>query len=173
MAVVGLDHAETAAFRASCEAGASIIGLELFTEDRYDILGRGIGRINSKFLESRGVPKVDPVEFFNHWMRRSVNHANPALVIKFAKKSGEAFDWLMDIYTYKLQELETARVAFWATGTKFDSGLCGDKFHVGTAKFEDPDTRGYSAIYQLCFVNHQKGCDCGGRIFFGIVPTGL
>lgn len=164
--VIGLGYAGTAAFRAACEAGADTIGIELMTEDKYDTLGRDIGHINSKFLEGRGVPKVDSIEFFNEIMRRAGNRANAALIMKFVKASGESFDWLLDMYSD--EEKTSIEVASWPPGSKFDGGQGFNKFWIGTARFHDSDTKGYPAIYEVCLDNQKKGRERGGQTFFGI-----
>lgn len=42
------------------------------------------------------MPEVDPVEFFNDWMMRSQNAANPSLIMQYATRSGEAVDWFLE-----------------------------------------------------------------------------
>lgn len=163
--VIGLGYAGSAAFRAACEAGASTIGIELMEEDRYDTLGRDIGHINSKFLEGRGVPKVDTVDFFNEIMYRAGNRANAALIMKFAKTSGEAFDWFVDMYSE--EEKANIDVAFWPHGGRFDGAQGFNRFWIGTARFHDSDTKGYPAIYEVCLDNHKKGRERGGQTYFG------
>lgn len=69
--VAGLGHAGVPAVRAAAEAGASVIGFEKTPMRLWWAWGQDIGHINSKFLASKGVPRVDPIEFFNEWMRRA------------------------------------------------------------------------------------------------------
>ena len=68
--VAGLGHAGTAAARAAAEAGARVCAIELFQERGFRAFGMDVGHINSKFLEKRGIPKVDPIDLFNEMMRR-------------------------------------------------------------------------------------------------------
>ena len=109
--VIGLGNAGAPAVRAAAEAGASVIGIEKMKEEKYWVFGRDVGHINSDFLASRGIPRVDPVEFFNEWMRRSGNRANPKLVMQFCRKSGEAFNWYTDMLTQQQLDSDMAALA--------------------------------------------------------------
>ena len=129
--VVGLAHAGSAAVRAAAETGAKVIGIEEKSEKTYSVWGGDYGHINSKFLESRGVPKVDPIEYYNEMMRRSVGRANPGLVMRFCQNAGTAFDW----YTDMVEDFSGASIAFWPGGSKFDGEMAGYKFWPGTVKF--------------------------------------
>ena len=132
--VVGLGYAGTAALRAAAEAGAKVIGVEKQREDRFNTWGHDIGHINSRFLESRGVPHVDEIEYFNEWMRRASGRANPQLIMRFVQSSGSAFDW----YTDMLEDMAYVKTPFWPSGKKFDGELSGYRFWPGTAEFVPP-----------------------------------
>ncbi len=131
--IVGLGYAGSAAMRAAAEEGVKVIALEMMTEKNYKSWGRDIGHLNSKFLESRGIPKVDPIDYFNEWMRRACGRANPGLVMKFCKNAGTAFDW----YTDMLKDTGYLTTPFWPGGSKFDGEISGYKFWPGTAQFPD------------------------------------
>ena len=133
--VMGLGNSGTCALRAAAEAGASVIGIEKMTAERFWVFGRDVGHINSEFLAGRGLPKVDPLVFFNDWMLRSGNRANPQLVMQFCRKSGEAFDWLTELFTK--DQMDTLIVTYWPLGSKFPGEISGQKFWAGTARFED------------------------------------
>lgn len=76
--VIGAGHAGTATARSAAEkSGKSVVLLEALEEQYYTIIGNDIGHLNSQYLKDHGVPEVDPVEFFNDWMMRSQNAANP------------------------------------------------------------------------------------------------
>ncbi len=132
--VVGLAHAGSAAVRAAAEAGAKVIGIEEKTAKRYSVWGADYGHFNSGFLESRGVPRVDPIDYYNELMRRSGGRANPGLVMRFCQNCGSAFDW----YTDMVEDFSSVSVAFWPGGSKFDGEMAGYKFWPGTAKFARP-----------------------------------
>jgi hypothetical protein len=134
--VVGLGHAGGPAARAAAEAGASVIGIERMTKDVWWAWGQDVGHINSDFLASRGVPKVDPIELFNEWMRRSGNRANPKLVMQFCQRSGEAFNWYCEPFTK--EQIAKMVIAFWPQPAKnFKGEISGQKFWVGTARFPE------------------------------------
>ncbi|MBQ9268257.1 MAG: FAD-binding protein [Oscillospiraceae bacterium] len=135
--VVGLAHAGSAAARAAAEAGCRVIGIEEKKEKTYSVWGADCGHINSKFLESRGVPKVDPIDYYNEIQRRAMGRANPALMMRFAQKSGENFDW----YTDMVEDWSGVSVAFWPGAQKFDGEMAGFRFWPGTAKFGMPGGR--------------------------------
>lgn len=129
--VVGLAHAGSAAVRAAAEAGAKVIGIEEKSEKVFSVWGKDVGHLNSKFLESRGVPKVDPIDYYNEMMRRSAGRANPGLVMRFCQNAGSAFDW----YTDMVEDFSTVSIAFWPGGKKFDGEMAGYHFWPGTAVF--------------------------------------
>lgn len=173
--VIGLGYSGTTAFRAAQEAGASTIGIEFQTEDKYTSYGRDIGHLNSKFLKDRGVPEVDPIEFYNEWMRRAGNRANGELVMKFAQKSGAAFDWFSDVMDE--EGFKNMHVAFWPNGNeKFKEEarnggfiLNGFRFWNGTAQFPDPrGWPGHPTLPEVAKLNQDKAVALGARAFYGI-----
>ena len=133
--VVGLGNAGTPALRAAAEVGASVIGIEKMKQEKFWVFGRDVGHVNSDFLASRGVPKVDPLELFNEWMRRGGNRANPRLVMQFCQKSGEAFNWFAE--PFSREQLDSIAVEYWPLGSKFSGEISGQKFWAGTAQFDD------------------------------------
>lgn len=102
--VIGAGHAGTNCARVLADAGCSVILLEKQTEEDFYMLGCDIGHINSEFLASRNVPKVDPIDFFNDWMLKTQNICNPALVMSFAKRGGEAVDDFMKVFPEELMD---------------------------------------------------------------------
>ena len=131
--IVGLGYAGTAAMRAAAEGGAKVMAVEMMQENKYSTWGRDVGHLNSEFLASRGIPKVDPIDYFNEWMRRACGRANPGLIMKFCKNAGTAFDWYTDV----LKDRDYLSTPFWPGGSKFDGELSGYKFWPGTAQFPD------------------------------------
>ena len=141
--IVGLGYAGTAAARAAAEAGAFVIALETMEREKYSTFGRDIGHINSAFLRSRDIPEVEPTELFDEWMRRAGNRADPELVMRFCRESGETFDWFTDMYG--LEGLSDVHIAFCPEGgEKFraargaEAAINGYHFWYGTAGFPDP-----------------------------------
>lgn len=164
--VIGLGYSGSAALRAASESGLHCIGVEAMQEGHFSAYGRDIGHINSKFLESRGIPKVDPIDFYNEWMRRTVNRANPSLIMKFAKNCGAAFDWFTDMYG--VEGLDQVHVAFWPNASeKFDGELAGYKFWRGTAQFPEPrGWKGHPTLTEVCLANHQKARENGAETYY-------
>ena len=170
--VVGLGYSGAAAVRAAAEAGADVIGIELMNGEKFTSFGRDVGHINSAFLRSRGIPDVDPIDLYNEWMRRAGNRANPRLIMTFAQKSGEAFDWFTD--RYGIDGLKDVHVAFWPEGgTRFNAEknfqLNGYHFWKGTAQFPDHGPNGWPGgptLPELVKANHAYAKELGARLFF-------
>jgi fumarate reductase flavoprotein subunit len=161
--VVGLGHAGTPAVRAAAEAGASVIGIEKMERSKYRVFGHDVGHINSRFLAGRGVPRVDPLELFNEWMRRSGNRANPRLVMQFCKKSGEAFDWYTGTFTS--EQMATLIVEYWPSGKHFSGEISGQKFWPGTAQF---DFKGKASLTKAVLANQERAIERGAQLYFGM-----
>ena len=132
--VVGVGYAGTAALRSAAESGAKVIAIEKQKEALFNTWGKDVGHINSKFLERRGVPHVDELEYFGDWMRRAAGRANPELIMRFVRNSGSAFDWYIDM----VEDTDYINVAFWPSGRNFDGELSGYKFWPGTAQLMVP-----------------------------------
>lgn len=139
VAVLGLSYAGAAAARAAAEAGATVVCMEQQAEGARTFVGQGnFGHINSEFLKSRGVPAVDELEFFNNWQLRSGNRSNAALVRRYCRELGSAFDWYIDGLTE--DEKATLTVQFFPT----DPSYTVEKNRiqtwpgcVGTAEYQD------------------------------------
>lgn len=160
--IVGLGNSGTPALRAAAEAGASVIGIEKMKKEKYRVFGHDVGHINSDFLASRGVPKVDPVELFNDWMLRSGNRANPQLVMQFCKKSGEAFNWYTELFTK--EQIDSILVEYWPLGNKFPGQISGHKFWAGTAQFDDKGIFGPEKVA----AKQQEDGKKGEELLFGM-----
>lgn len=171
--VVGLGYAGSAAVRAATEAGVSAIGIEAMPRERQVLFGRDVGHINSRFLRSRGVPAVDPIDLFNEWMRRAGNRANPSLVMKYCQNCGTAFDWYTDMYTE--DELKPLHVAFCPNGgeqyrealTSGKVDINGYHFWYGTAQFPDPMCwPGNPTLQECAKANMAKAEQEGAQLIF-------
>jgi hypothetical protein len=161
--VVGLGHAGTTAVRAAAEAGASVIGFEKMERKKYSVFGHDVGHINSDFLAGRGVPRVDPLELFNEWMRRAGNRANPKLVMQFCQKSGEAFNWYTEPFTR--EQMDAVIIEYWPPGKHFSGEISGQKFWAGTAQFEFK-TR--SSLFKAVLANQERAIEHGAQMHFGM-----
>jgi len=164
--VVGLGSAGTAAARAAAEAGASVIAIEKMGKKQFKVLGEQVGHINSKFLAGKGVPAVDPVEFFNEWMQRSGNRANPKLIMQFCRNCGDTFDWF--IGTLTTGQKNSIEVTYWPTGKHFHGEISGQKFWAGTAAFKgrfSPEAVGLSVAIKA---NQASAARYGAKLHFGM-----
>lgn len=107
--VVGAGHAGTNCARKIARtaseqgSGLTVALLEWKTEENYFTLGNDIGHVNSsvegmedKFLTEHGVPRVDPIDFFNEWMMKGSNTSNPAIMMQFAQNGGLAMNEFME-----------------------------------------------------------------------------
>lgn len=161
--VIGLGHAGCTAFRAAAEGGAKVCAMVDQSEDQLSFLSGGqVGHINSEFLQSRGVPEVDPVEFMNDWQVRANNRSNPGLIMKYAQNAGRCFDWFIDPLTDEEKNQITIRQ--WssdqAQNTRSTTISSGIKCWVGTANtgsFQDQ-------LLQHCI---DVGVNAGGTILYG------
>lgn len=132
--VIGAGHAGTATARSAAEkSGKSVVLLEALEEQYYTIIGNDIGHLNSQYLKDHGVPEVDPVEFFNDWMMRSQNAANPSLIMQYATRSGEAVDWFLEKVPEEL--LETMTISYWPRHENMLDEIAGQKFWTGTVQW--------------------------------------
>lgn len=164
--IIGLGNAGTPATRAAAEAGASVIAIETMTKEKYKTAGNDVGHLNSKFLASRGVPRVDPIEFFNEWMIRSGNRANPGLVMQFCQKSGEAFDWYTELFTR--EQMDTLRVEYWPLGKTFSNEVFLQKFWAGTAQFAGMFFKGTFSLTDATRANQELAIQHGAELHFGM-----
>lgn len=161
--VAGLGHAGTAAVRAAAETGASVIAIEKMKKEKYTVFGCQVANINSDFLASRGVPRVDPLELFNEWMLRSGNRANPKLIMRFCQKSGETFNWYTEPFTQ--EQLDTIQVAYWPSGSKFSNEVYEQKFWPGTAHLDFAST---FTLKEATLANLELAKQHGAELHFGM-----
>ena len=167
IAVVGLGYAGSAAFRAAAEAGAKVVAIEAMEEDRFSVLGEQVGHLNSQYLAEKGVPKVDPIDFYNNWMVNCSNKANPGLIMKFANKAGEAFDWYTTGAVGR-EAMENTRLMFWPKAPNFDGTDGAYRFWVGTVEFRNGRWPGYPNLTDVAKANHAKAKLAGGTALYGV-----
>lgn len=152
--IVGGGQAGTPAARAAVEAGASVIVIESQTEERMSFRGGGqVGHINSEFLASKGVPKVDVQEFVTDWQLRTNNRSRAGLIMKYAQNSGKCFDWMSDSFTAEQKEKWTIRQ--WPLSDHYTQKKSGISTWVGTPTLNGGD----SPIKATMDIARQKGAD--------------
>jgi fumarate reductase flavoprotein subunit len=171
--VVGHGYAGTTAFREICEEGHSAIMIEKQLEDSFIAVGNENASVNGSYMLEVGLPKIDPIEYYNNWMLMSGYTANPDLIMKFAQNSGATTDWYLDSLTK--EQIETGvSVKFHGTG-KFataavDQGsydniiteLAGFKFYPTAYGFYGSTTQ-----TQILTNNLQEAVDAGGKVVWG------
>jgi len=134
--IIGLGHAGCATLRGVMEANPNlrVYALEMMSREDHWCVGHGIGHINSKLLQSKGVPKVDPVEFTNNWMAQAHGKANPSLVMQFARNSGDAVDWWLEPCSQEIKD--SVNINFWPeTPNAIHQLNTGFKYYVGSAEW--------------------------------------
>ncbi|MCB7039277.1 FAD-dependent oxidoreductase [Eggerthella sinensis] len=124
--VCGHGFAGITACRELAEQGKKVILVEKQPEDTYAAVGNEAGTLNASILKERGVPEIDPVEFFQNWMTITGNYPNQELVMKYAQNSGANMDWYLSDLTD--DDLATMTTAFFPpTEHQMD--------HLGAIKF--------------------------------------
>lgn len=152
--IVGGGQAGTPAARAAVEAGATVIVVESQTEDGMSFRGGGqIGHINSNFLASKGVPKVDIQEFVTDWQLRTNNRSRCGLVMSYAKNSGACFDWMTDSFTDEEKAGWTIRQ--WPVSEHYTQKKSGISTWVGTPTLNGDDT----PVKRCMKIAIEKGAD--------------
>lgn len=108
--VCGHGFAGITACRELAEEGYKVILVEKQPEDTYAAVGNEFAALNASILKERGVPEIDPVEFFQNWMTITGNYPNQELVMKFAQHSGENSNWYLSELSDS--DFETMTTAF-------------------------------------------------------------
>ena len=124
--VCGHGFAGITACRELAEEGKKVFLVEKQPEDTFAAVGNEAGTLNASILKERGVPEIDPVEFFQNWMTITGNYPNQELVMKYAQNSGANMDWYLSDLTD--DDLATMTTAFFPpTEHQMD--------HLGPIKF--------------------------------------
>lgn len=124
--VVGHGYAGLNACRYLASQGVAVTLIESQAEDTYMAMGNEAGTPNASILKERGVPDIDPVEYYNNWMLNSGYQANPELMMKFCQNSGEAMDEYLSVLSE--EDLSVMTTAFFPPTEK-------QMDHIGPFKF--------------------------------------
>jgi fumarate reductase flavoprotein subunit len=126
---------------AAAEAGASVAVVEKRTEKQPGIGPSEFGCINSKFALSKGCPEVDVADFINEFQRQAGTRANPELIRKYAERSGETLDWIMEGVSDDIKK--DCRIFMHPFGSGYNGELLGYRTFRGDCqwvnKFEKVD----------------------------------
>ena len=158
--IIGLGYAGCNAAHTLTEAGADVIGIDYQSEENFMVTAMDYGHINSQFLADHGVPKADPIEFFNNWMLQSLNIANPDLIRQYTNNCGDACDWYLSYLDPAWVE-ENVSTDYWPD----DNGMLlsevnNQHFYVGTAQFHNRNMSDAHRVHLKAIV------DEGGTIHY-------
>jgi fumarate reductase flavoprotein subunit len=161
--IVGAGHAGTCAARAAAEAGASVIVIELQSDEQQWIFGIGLGVLNARLGLERGLPRYEPSDLIREWQLRHLNKTNPNLVRQYAQHSGETFDWLLK--PMGRQFIDAIRIPFYPPPRFFGDGKYGgNRSFLGAYAI-----MGEKCNLKLLMKASQKiARDLGARFFFEV-----
>lgn len=158
--VCGHGFAGITACRELAEQGKKVILIEKQPEDTYAAVGNEAGTLNASILKERGVPEIDPVDFFQNWMTITGNYPNQELVMKYAQNSGANMDWYLS--DLSADELATMTTAFFPpTEHQMD--------HLGPIKFWPSVCSFYGDCNQTKIHEHNRAAAqaAGAEFLFG------
>ena len=157
--IIGNGYSGAACALWLAEQGYKVIVLENQAADSFSLFGGDQAVINSPYImEHFGAKEVDPLEFYENWMLNCNNYANQALCMKFARYSGESFDWhLSHTPAEEVDKMFTAP-SYWDMEKK--SMREGMLEKIGPLRFYAPTLRpsqGTVAKYNRDFIENQSG----------------
>ncbi len=131
--VVGHGFAGITCCRELAEQGKKVILVEKQPEEGYMATGNEAGTLNASVLRERGIPEIDPVEFYQNWMAMHGGYPNQSLIMKYAQNSGPNMDWYLSSCTE--EDLATMTTAFFPPTEHQLDQLGPFKFWASTASF--------------------------------------
>ncbi len=158
--IAGHGYAGLNACRYLASQGVSVILIESQAEDKYQAMGNEAGVPNATALKDRGVPEIDPIEYYNNWMLNSGYQANPALMMKFCQNSGTAMDEYLSVLTE--DELSNMTTAFYPPTEHQMSSIGPFKFWPATCSFYSQECN-QTYIHQK---NREKAIEDGATFLF-------
>lgn len=158
--VCGHGFAGLTACRELAEEGKNVYLIEKQPEDTFAPVGNEFASLNSDILKERGVEEIDPVEFYQNFMKITSNQPNPELVMKFAQNSGEATNWYLSALTD--DDFATMTTAFFPKTEHQMDELSGIKFWASVCSFYGDCNQ--TKIHKY---NEQLAKDAGAQFLFG------
>ena len=158
--VAGHGFAGITCTRELAEQGVKVVLIEKQNEDSWSAVGNEFASLNSDILQERGVPHIDPVEFYQNFMKITGNMPNPELVMKFAQNSAEATNWYLSPLT--AEDFETMTTAFFPPTEHQMDELGGIKFWPSVCSFY-----GGCNQTQICTMNREIAIENGAEVLFG------
>jgi uncharacterized protein with FMN-binding domain len=158
--VVGHGYAGLNACRYLAAQGVGVILIESQSEEGFQAVGNEGAAPNAQVLADRGVPAIDPIEYYTNWMANSQYQANPELVMKWCQNSGTA----MDEYLSVLNEEEMAEMT-----TAFFPATEHQMSEIGPFKFWPCTCSFYSQSVNQTYIhkkNREKAISDGATFLF-------
>lgn len=158
--VCGHGYAGITSCRELAEQGYSVLLMEKVKEEKYQAIGNEFAALNPDILKSRGVPYVDPIEFYQNFMLNTGNLANQDLVMKFALNSAENTNWYLSELTQ--EDFDTMTTAYFPEAE-------GQLRQVGALKFWPSVCSFYGGCNQTRIqgYNRKVAQEHGAKILFG------
>lgn len=158
--VCGHGYAGITCARELAEQGHKVILIEKVKEASYSAIGNEFAALNAAILKERGVPYVDPVEFYQNFMLASQNIANQDLVMKFAQNSEATTNWYLSELT--TEDFDTMTTAYFPEAE-------GQLRQVGQLKFWPSVCSFYGGCNQTKIqgYNRKVAQEHGAQILFG------
>lgn len=158
--VCGCGFAGVTCCRELAEQGAKVYLVEKQEEDGFAAVGNEFASLNSDILKERGVEEIDPVVFYQNFMKITANQPNPELVMKFAQNSGEATNWYLSALTD--EDFATMTTAFYPKTAHQMDELSGIKFWGSVCSFYGDCNQTKINAY-----NRQLATEAGATFMFG------
>ena len=158
--VCGHGYAGITACRELAEEGKSVILIEKVKEESYQAIGNEFASLNAEILQKRGVPHIDPVEFYQNFMLNTGNYANQELIMKFAQNSEANSNWYLSELTD--EDFDTMTTAYFPEAE-------GQLRQVGKLKFWPSVCSFYGGCNQTRIqgYNRKVAQEHGAKILFG------
>jgi succinate dehydrogenase/fumarate reductase flavoprotein subunit len=158
--VCGHGYAGICSARELAEEGVGVIVIEKAAEENYQAVGNEFAALNAEILQKRGVPHIDPIEFYQNFMLNTQNYANQELVMKFAQNSESATNWYLSELTD--EDFDTMTTAYFPEAD-------GQLRQVGALKFWPSVCSFYGDCNQTKIqgYNRQVAIDHGAQVLFG------
>ena len=131
--VCGHGFAGITCCRELAEEGVNVYLIEKLEEESFNAVGNEFASLNSDILKERGVPEIDPVDFYQNFMKITGNQPNPELVMKFAQNSAEATNWYLSALSE--DDFATMTTAFFPKTEHQMDELSGIKFWPSVCSF--------------------------------------
>ncbi len=158
--VVGHGYAGITATRELAEQGHEVTLIESQSEDSWAALGNEFACLNGDAVASWGADHIDPVDFYNNFMKITGNVPNPTLVMKFAQNSAENSNWYLDRLTE--EDLATMTSNFLPKSEHLLSELNGIKFWASVCSFYGDCNETKIQTY-----NREAAIEAGAQVMFG------